>query len=134
MALTEILTPQFAAAVLFDMRCPVEQIQFHGYYGSQLDAPATTPPTDRLQISIFFNTILIDVTNPTGVTVRDVFDKLFRELNKRAEPVHFMTAAQAKGVQTAAQGHAVKRIDLLAPCFRFGGLSYNGSCFSLIVL
>lgn len=115
------------------MRYPIEQIQLVGCDASSLDAHATSPPTDRLQISIFFDTIRIDVTNPTGVTVRDVFYRLFRELSKRAEPLEVMKAAQAKGVQTAAPGHAAKRIDLLAPSVRFAGLTYGGPRFSLVL-
>ena len=131
--LTSILTPQYASAVLFDMRYPIEYIQLVGCDVSCLDAHATTPATDRLQISIFFDTIRVEVTNPAGVTVRDVFYRLFRELSKRAEPLEVMKAAQAKGVQTAAQGHATKRIDLLAPSFRFAGLTYAGTGYSLVV-
>ena len=93
------------------MRYPIEHIRFVGCDSSVLDAPATHPVTDRLQISIFFDTIRIDVTNPNGISVRDVLYRLFKELSKRAEPLEIMKAAQAKGVQTAAQGHAAKRID-----------------------
>ncbi|KAI0765759.1 hypothetical protein BC629DRAFT_1442846 [Irpex lacteus] len=126
--------PQYAAAVYFDMRNPVEHIRFApGYDASLLDAPATNPAMGSLQIVVFFDTIRIDVSNPRGVTVRDVFHRLYRELSKRAEPVEVMRAGQAKGVQTAAHGHAARRIDLLTPSVFFAGLNYSGEAFSLVV-
>ncbi len=134
MVLNNILTPQYAAAVYFDMRNPVEHIRFApGYDASLLDAPATNPAMGSLQIVVFFDTIRIDVSNPRGVTVRDVFHRLYRELSKRAEPVEVMRAGQAKGVQTAAHGHAARRIDLLTPSVFFAGLNYSGEAFSLVV-
>ena len=55
------------------MRYPVEHVRFApGVDVSLLDAPATNPPVGLLQIAVFFDTIRIDVSNPRGVTVRDV--------------------------------------------------------------
>ena len=87
----------------------------------------------EVSVPVFFDTIRIDVSNPRGVSVRDVLHRLYRELSKRAEPVEIMRASQAKGVQTAAQGHAARRIDLLAPSVFFAGLNYSGEAFSLLV-
>ncbi|KAI0090098.1 hypothetical protein BDY19DRAFT_992335 [Irpex rosettiformis] len=134
LVLHHILSPQYAAALHFDMRYPIEHIRFApGYDASLLDALATNPPVGQLQIVVFFDTIRINVSNQRGVTVRDVFHRLYRELSKCAEPVEVMRAGQAKGVQTAAPGHAVRRIDLLAPSVVFAGLCHSGEGFSLIV-
>jgi hypothetical protein len=119
------------------MRSPLEHIRLPpGSDASILDAPATYPGVGVMQIVVFFDTIRIEISNPNGVTVRDVFYRLHRELNKRAEPVEIMRATQAKGVQIAAPAHAgaaTKRIDLLAPNVVFAGLTHSGEAFSLIV-
>ncbi|KAI0338050.1 hypothetical protein BDW22DRAFT_825196 [Trametopsis cervina] len=112
LALNPILTPQYASAVTFDMRRPVEEIRCDP---ACLDALATHPGTDCLSLVVFFDTIRVEVRNPRGVTVRDVFYRLHRELNK------------------PAPGAPARRIDLIAPCVYFGGINYTGEGFSLVV-
>lgn len=114
------------------MREPVVQC---GLPAHVLNSAATYPPTDRLQISVLFDAIRIEVLNVPYVTIHNVLHRIHRELIKRAHPAEIMhIAAQAHGFTSAdAQSPTTRRIDLIAPNYLFVGLVPSGCGWTLIV-
>lgn len=110
-------------------------VEYCGLPSNVLNSAATYPPTDRLQISVLFDAIRIEVTNVPYVTVRDVLHRIHRELIKRAHPAEIMhMAAQAHGCTPAdPRSPTTRRIDLIAPNYSFAGLAPSGHGWTLIV-
>ena len=107
--------------IRWDMRNPVEQC---GLSANDLNQPATYPTADRLMITLFFETISVEVTNMPYVTVRDILNKVHRELMKREGSVEIIFMAQAHVFFSADNRSPTgRRIDLLAPNYSFAGLS-----------
>lgn len=127
------LAPQLTTQcpIEFDLRYPVERMRIPS---AILNQPAAGPGVDRLHISVLFDAIRVDVVNMPYVTVRDVLNKLYEELSKRAQPTEIVHIAQAHPSPPADLNlHVHRRIELIGPNYLFAGLAPAGHGWTLIV-
>ena len=101
-----------------------------------LDQPASGPPCPTLNLPLVlqFGVIPLVITSSRGVvTVRDVLERIQRELSKRADNLEVRRITQVQGGSVAAHSNALRRIDLLASNVFFGGLSVSSDGWFLIM-
>lgn len=147
----QAIVPTLDSLLVYDprgqIRCDVSldatQIRLRpGVSLTCLDRQAMSPPTTRMIINIpgSNQSWSFEVTNPYGVTVRDVLSKLCDRMKRQvghAELAAFSTSAREVATQsfqqrsnTAAYGQGLVRFDFLGSNRFFIGLTRarDGSC------
>jgi len=135
MMLHPLLTYNPAPMLKFNVSMPTSHIVLRPDCSpGALSEPATNPPVQRLELTVSGIMWTIEAVNPHGVTVSDVFNAIFANLNLRITHQEYVRhnpraqheatiAFMDRGTGGRSPTDGLRRIDFVGQHFMFLGLS-----------